>query len=82
MGEAGGQIRCGCPVRNECPGTFKCEERAACEGYLTGGTKLEAKEGSGATCAFVNSNPFQFEPSGGDCRLCSVEDPRVCGGWF
>jgi len=94
MGESGGQLRCGCPVRNECPGTFKCEERAACEAYLTGGTKLqtcaEAKAAdpevqctpSSATCEFVNNNPFQFRPSGGNCRLCSVEDPRVCGGWF
>jgi hypothetical protein len=81
MGDIGGQQRCGCPVRNECPG-FKCEERQACEAYLTGGTKLEAKQGSGATCAFAHGNPFQFWPSGGNCRLCSVGDPRVCGGWF
>jgi hypothetical protein len=79
MGEAGGQIRCGCPVRNECPGV-KCEERVACEAYLTGGTKLESR--NGATCSFARGNPFQFEPSGGNCRLCSVGDPRVCGPWF
>jgi hypothetical protein len=78
MGEMGGQIRCGCPVRNECPG-FKCDERGACEAYLTGGTKLEAKPG--ATCSFVRGNPFQFEPSDGQCRLCS-SDGSVCGGWF
>jgi hypothetical protein len=89
MGEAGGQIRCGCPVRNECkpvdqtpPQNFKCEERVACEQYLTGGTKLVKKDGFTGTCSFANSNPFQFEPSGGQCKLCSVEDPRVCGGWF
>lgn len=88
MGEAGGQIRCGCPVRNECkpegdlPQNFKCHERVACETYLTGGTRLEAKEGSGVTCSFANDNPFQFHPSDGKCRLCSVGDPRVCGGWF
>ena len=93
MGEIGGQPRCGCPVRNECPG-FKCEERAACERYLTGGTKLqtcaEAKTAdpnvvctsSANACEFVGDNPFQFYPSGGNCRVCSVEDPRVCGGWF
>jgi hypothetical protein len=93
MGEAGGQIRCGCPVRNECPGNFKCEERVACEAYLTGGTKLqtcaEAKAEdssvqctpSGEACEFVNDNPFMFRPSDGNCRLCSVEDPRVCGRW-
>jgi hypothetical protein len=87
MGEIGGQIRCGCPVRNECkpveqtpPQNFKCEERVACEAYLTGGTKLESR--NDATCEFAHGNPFQFHPSGGNCRLCSIGDPRVCGGWF
>jgi len=79
MGDIGGQPRCGCPVRNECPG-FKCEERVACEAYLTGGTKLESR--NGATCEFAHGNPFQFKPSGGNCRLCSVGDPRVCGDWW
>jgi hypothetical protein len=93
MGEAGGQIRCGCPVRNECPGV-KCEERVACEAYLTGGTRLqtcaEARAADSsvectptvAACELVGGNPFMFHPSGGNCRLCSVGDPRVCGGWF
>lgn len=93
MGEIGGQPRCGCPVRNECPG-FKCEERVACEAYLTGGTKLqtcaEAKAAdpkaecspvAGALCSFVGGNPFQFYPNAGQCRLCSKEDGRVCGTW-
>jgi hypothetical protein len=80
MGEAGGQIRCGCPVRNECPGTFKCEERAACEAYLTGGTRLEPR--NGATCEIANDNPFQFRPSGGNCRLVSAGDPRVYSEWY
>jgi hypothetical protein len=71
----GVQPRCGCPVRQE--GT---PERVPCETYLTGGTKLESR--NGATCAFVNDNPFVFEPSGGNCRLCSVGDGRVCGGWY
>jgi hypothetical protein len=71
----GVQPRCGCPVRKE-----DSLEREPCEEYLTGGTKLESR--NGATCAFVDDNPFLFEPSGGNCRLCSVGDPRVCGGWF
>jgi hypothetical protein len=79
MGDIGGQPRCGCPVRNECPG-FKCEERAACEAYLTGGTQLVAR--NGATCEYANNNPLQFKPNNGNCQLCSVGDPRVCGGWF
>jgi hypothetical protein len=86
MGEISGQPRCGCPVRNECkpageePQNFKCEERVACEAYLTGGTKLQSR--NGATCEFANNNPFQFFPNGGNCQLCSVGDPRVCGDWF
>jgi hypothetical protein len=79
MGEMGGQPRCGCPVRNECPG-FKCEERVACEQYLTGGTKLESR--NGASCSFAHNNPLQFFPNNGNCRLCSVGDGRVCGGWY
>lgn len=88
MGTTGdGQLRCGCPVRNECkpteqtpPQNFKCEERMACEQYLSGGTTLEAR--NGATCDYTGSNPFQFKPNDGNCRLCSAADPRVCGGWF
>jgi len=71
----GVQPRCGCPVRKE-----DDAQRGPCEAYLTGGTKLESR--NGATCSFVGGNPFQFEPSGGQCRLCSVGDGRVCGGWF
>jgi hypothetical protein len=86
MGEAGGQIRCGCPVRNECPDTFKCEERVACEAYLTTGTVLESR--NGATCSFKNNNPYQFEPSNGNCRLCGANgttyngERQGCGAWF
>ena len=71
----GMQPRCGCPVRQE-----GSPERVPCETYLTGGTKLESR--NGATCAFVNGNPFVFEPNNGNCRLCSVGDGRVCGDWF
>lgn len=93
MGEAGGQIRCGCPVRNECkpaeqtpPQNFKCEERVACEAYLTSGTVLESK--NGAVCEFANGNSFQFKPNNGNCRLCGVNgttyngERQGCGGWF
>lgn len=92
-----GQPRCGCPVRNECkpveqtpPQNFKCEERVACEAYLTGGTRVEGR--NGAACEFANNNPFQFKPADGNCRLCSVDKypsktpgnppESVCGGWF
>lgn len=70
----GVQPRCGCPVRKE-----DSPERGPCEAFLTGGTKLEAR--NGATCSFAHGNPFQFDPSGGGCRLCS-NDGTVCGGWF
>jgi len=73
----GVQPRCGCPVRKE-----GSPERGPCEIYLTGGMRLEAEEGSGAMCSFAHGNQFQFEPNGGNCRLCSIADPRVCGGWF
>lgn len=92
MGEAGGQIRCGCPVRNEClppeqtpPQNFKCEERVACEKYLTSGTILESR--NGATCEFADSNPFMFRPNDGNCRLCGANGTTYngerlgCGGW-
>jgi len=76
MGEmADGTPRCECPVRKE-----DAPDRVACEAYLTGGTKLEDK--NGADCSLANNNPFQFWPSSGNCRLCSAEDPRVCGEWF
>jgi hypothetical protein len=92
MGESGGQIRCGCPVRNECkppedkPQNFKCEERSACEQYLTGGTVLESR--NGATCEFVHGNPSMFKPNAGNCRLCGVNgttyrgERQGCGEWF
>jgi hypothetical protein len=87
MGESSpGVQRCDCPVRNECPGTFKCEERVACEQYLTGGTELESR--NGATCEFVGGNPFVFRPSGGNCRLCGKNGTTYsgarqgCGGWY
>lgn len=85
MGDFGGQPRCGCPVRNECgsevpPTNFKCTERVACETYLTGGTKLESR--NGATCEKANDNPMQFYPNGGNCRLVSVRDPRVFSDWY
>ena len=71
----GVQPRCGCPVRQEGD-----PERVPCEAYLTGGTRLEAR--NGATCAFANSNPFQFEQNDGNCRLCS-SDGSVCSAeWF
>ena len=93
MGEIGGQIRCGCPVRNEClpaeqipPQNFKCEERVACEAYLTGGTVLESR--NGATCELVGGNPFVFRPNDGNCRLCGANgtiyngQKQGCGAWF
>lgn len=71
----GVQPRCGCPVRQE-----GHPERVPCEAYLTGGTRLEAR--NGATCAFANGNPFQFEQNDGNCRLCS-NDGLVCSAeWF
>ena len=85
----GVQPRCDCPVRKE-----DAPDRQACEAYLTGGTRLqtcaEAKAidpstsctPTGAVCEFAHGNPYQFKPSGGTCRLCSVEDPRVCGSWY
>jgi hypothetical protein len=75
MGTMGDNIRCGCPVRKE-----DNPERVACEEYLTGGTRLEAR--NGAVCEFVGGNPFVFRPSGGNCRLRSIGDPRVFSGWF
>ncbi len=92
MGEMGGQIRCGCPVRNECkppgdePQNFKCAERVACEQYLTGGTVLESR--NGATCEYVRGNPFVFRPNGGNCRLCGANGTTYngqrqgCGEWL
>jgi hypothetical protein len=71
----GVQPRCGCPVRQE-----GSPERVPCETYLTGGTRLESR--NGATCSFVGGNPFVFEPNNGNCRLCSVGDGRVCGDWY
>ncbi len=72
----GVQPRCGCPVRKE-----DSPERGPCEAYLTGGTRLESR--NGATCEFAHGNPFLFvKPSQGQCRLCSVGDGRVCGGWL
>jgi hypothetical protein len=86
----GVQPRCGCPVRQE-----GHVERVPCETYLTGGTKLQtcAEARSldpkvtcqplpNAQCAFAHGNPFQFEQSDGQCRLCS-KDGSVCSAeWF
>jgi hypothetical protein len=76
-----GQNRCGCPVRPE-----GAPDREVCEAYLTGGTKLEPK--NGATCEFVHENPYMFRPSGGNCRLCGSNgttyngERQGCGDWF
>jgi hypothetical protein len=71
---ADGTLRAGCPMRPD-----GHPERSAVEAWVTGGTKLEAR--NGATCTPVLGNPFQFYRAGGGCRLCSA-DGLTCGGWF
>jgi hypothetical protein len=79
IGMGDGGSRCTCPTRSECPG-FKCEERVACEKYITkGGTVLDSR--NGAACEYRGDNPMQFWPNGGNCRLCNA-DKTVCGEWF
>jgi len=71
--------RCGCPMRNECPG-YKCEERSACETYVAGGGyKLESR--NGATCQLVETNQLMFYVNNGNCRVCNL-DGTVCSGWY
>lgn len=73
---ADGQLRCGCPVRNE-----GVPDKVACEQLLYGATHVESR--NGASCG-ATSNPMQFLTDGsGDCRLCSSGGPddQVCGEW-
>ena len=78
IGMGDGGSRCTCPTRSECPG-FKCEERVACEKYVTGGTVLDSR--NGAACEFRGDNPMQFWPQSGNCRLCNA-DKSVCSEWW
>lgn len=71
---ADGTLRAGCPMRPD-----GHPERSAVEAWVTGGTKLEAR--NGATCELVDGNPFQFWQAGGNCRLCSA-DGLTCGEWM
>jgi hypothetical protein len=71
---ADGTLRAGCPMRPD-----GHPERPAVEGWVTGGTKLQAR--NGALCEFVDGNPFQFYRAGGNCRLCSA-DWLTCGEWM
>lgn len=67
--------RCTCPMRPD-----GHPDRVACEISISGGFVLESR--NGAQCAIANDNPFQFELSGGNCRLCSKGTPKVCGAWL
>jgi len=69
-----GQLRCGCPVRNE-----GVSDRVACEKYLTGRTVLQSNDGG--VCEWSGSNPLQYVPRDGHCRLCD-ETGQVCGDWL
>jgi hypothetical protein len=73
--------RCSCPARQEGD-----PQRGPCETYLTEGTVLESR--NGATCEFVEDNPFMFKPNAGNCRLCGANGTTYkgerlgCGAWY
>jgi hypothetical protein len=75
FGTIGGQARCTCP-----PGDDGTPGRLCREDWLSGGLKVESR--NGVVCNRSAANPWWLEPNNGNCRFCSVADPRVCGGWY
>lgn len=77
MGEIGGTMRCGCPMRSECPG-FKCEERSACEAYV--GTPVWETKPAGRPVELRQDNPWVARCDG--CTEMRVCIPGVvCSEW-
>jgi hypothetical protein len=73
MGEMGGQIRCGCPMRNEGDPL-----RQECERAVAGGL-LHVRSLDGLPCEQVA--PTMFLSRAGKCVLCNPSE-SVCSEGF
>lgn len=78
LGEHGGVIRCGCPIRPECgpndPPDAICHEREACEREFIGNQKGWCNNEPWPN---HNNNPAQFKACSGRFKTCT-EDGKTC----
>jgi hypothetical protein len=82
MGEFGGNIRCDCPVRNECPDTpgyeGMCDSRATCERVAMGGFPVW-KGDAPVTVNEDNENRLQARCDGcSTLTICSADGVTGC----
>lgn len=82
MGTYNGQIRCDCPIRNECPDTpgyeGMCESRVVCEKAAMGGFPVWKGDGA-VTVNFANENQLQARCDGcSTLTICAADGITGC----
>lgn len=79
MGEINGVMRCGCPMRSECPG-FQCQFREACEAYASVGPVWQTQP-VGLEVEHRQGNPWVARAPGAmHLRVCTA-GLDVCSAW-